>query len=105
MALPKDSTLKVAVEDGEIRISVGIETMLIVCGGELIATADYSNPGMFRVTDSAGFADDVRRELEREEEDGTTPVHRMLDMALNEAVESGSEHVQEVEEDEDNEEN
>lgn len=98
--MPKDSTLKVTVEDGEFRISVGIETVLAVCGGELIASDDYSNPGMFRVTDTDKFAKDVLRELNREKEDGTTPVHLLFDEALTEAVESGSEHVQEVDEDE-----
>lgn len=34
------------------------------------------------------------RELEREEEDGTTPVHLMMDKAMVEAVEQGSQWVE-----------
>ena len=42
------------------------------------------------VTDLAEFARDVVRELNREAEDGTTPIHELLDRALAEAVDQGS---------------
>jgi len=43
-----------------------------------------------KVTDAAEFAADVVRELNREEEDGTTPVHLLFDKALAAAVDNGS---------------
>lgn len=46
-----------------------------------------------RVTDLGGFARDVVRELNREAEDGTTPIHLLFDAAMAEAIEQGSEHV------------
>jgi hypothetical protein len=39
----------------------------------------------------------VKRELEREKEDGTTPVRLLLDEAMNSAIEQGSAYVDETE--------
>ena len=47
---------------------------------------------ILKVLDGAGFAKDVFRELDREEEDGTTAVHRLLDKAISAAVDNGSVH-------------
>lgn len=46
------------------------------------------------ITDVSGFARDVARELNREAEDGTTPIHLLFDSAMAEAIEQGSEHVE-----------
>jgi hypothetical protein len=53
--------------------------------------AEHGEP--MTVTDSLGFAKDVVGALEQEEEDGSTPVHQMLDDAMEWAIEQGSEHV------------
>jgi hypothetical protein len=42
------------------------------------------------VNDVSDFAQDVIRALNREEEDGTTPVHELLDKALASAIDDGS---------------
>lgn len=44
------------------------------------------------ITNLEGFARDVVRELNREEEDGTTPIHLLFDKAMAEAIEQGSLH-------------
>lgn len=54
--------------------------------------------GDVEVTDIDGFVKDIVRELEDEEEDGSTPVHRMLDKAGYSAIEQGSEYVEYTEE-------
>jgi hypothetical protein len=46
------------------------------------------------VTDADGFARDVVREMNREEEDGSTAVHLLFDRAMAEAIEQGSAHVE-----------
>ena len=54
--------------------------------------ADWSG---WSVTDVPGFARDVVRELNRKEEDGSTPIHLLFDRAMAEAIEQGSGHVAE----------
>jgi len=47
------------------------------------------------VTDIAAWRDAIIRELRREQEDGTTPVHLLLDRAVAKAFEGGEEGVDE----------
>lgn len=47
----------------------------------------------YSVTDAAKFAGEMVTELGREEEDGTTLIHRMLDKAVIRALEAGAEGV------------
>jgi hypothetical protein len=53
-------------------------------------TREFHKP---KVTDSRKFAAEVVRVLEREGEDGSTPVTRMLDLAFIHAVENGAEGI------------
>lgn len=84
--------LKVEIVDGELVISIGISTLCFAI--------DHS-PEMWneeedkpRITDEAGFAHDILEQLTREEEDGTTPVHRMFDAAAARAIEYGSGNIE-----------
>lgn len=88
--------LKIEVVDGKVIISIGVDAM---CHAIKMGPAWYDN---FQITDQAGFVDDIVSELTREEEDGSTLVHKMFDEAARGAVENGSEHCDEVvDEDED----
>ena len=78
--------LRVELVDRRLTISVGVDTL-----AEAVQISDYGED--CKVTDIDGFAKDVLYELKREEEDGTTLVHRLFDNAAGEAVEQGSEHV------------
>lgn len=49
----------------------------------------------YKVTDAAVFAKEMVREMNREDEEGTTAIHRMLDDAMSEAIEQGAEGVEE----------
>lgn len=53
----------------------------------------------YRITNAKAFAKDVVRALNDEEEDGTTPIHRLMDKACEEAIEQGAEGVEEFNED------
>lgn len=46
-----------------------------------------------RVTNTKQFSDAIMIELDREEEDGSNPVHMMLDQAIMDAVDQGCEGV------------
>lgn len=51
--------------------------------------------GDWRVTNPEVFAKEMVRALNDEDEQGTTPIHRLLDEATNEAIESGAEGIEE----------
>lgn len=84
--------LRVEVRDKRLVISIGIDTLAWSFAHHPSA---YDDEGELRkdwpkVTDPEQFANDVRDELRREMEDGSTPVHFLLDAATMEACEQGS---------------
>ena len=94
-----NTSLDVEIIDGRLLISIGIET--------LAWASDHSDLSMpynteandfvpkWKVIDPLGFATDVARELRREAEDGSSLLTRVLDKALEEAIEQGSLSVEE----------
>ena len=91
--MSKDKPLTVEIVNGVLNISIGIDTLYFA-----LSENDFHT--QFKVTSIKGFAKDVLNELLSEEEDGTTLVHRMLDEAANNAIENGSEYIEEIGEDE-----
>lgn len=75
--------LQVAIEDGQLRISIGIALLAFA------VQAQDAWPEQLYISDIPDFAKSIARHLQRESEDGTTPVHRMLDAAANEVLEQG----------------
>jgi hypothetical protein len=79
----------VEIVDGELRIRIGVQTL---------AFAAENPPGrglwddgqQVSVLNADEWAEDVRRELLRDEEDGTTELHLLLDSAMRQACENGS---------------
>lgn len=51
----------------------------------------------YHVTSKGTFADAIVEALGREEDDGTTPLHRLFDAAMLDAIEDGCEGVEEYE--------
>jgi hypothetical protein len=78
----KDDGLAVALVDGRLVISIGVNTLAH-------ATAYADDP--VKIVDPDLAAEEIVRELTREEEDGTTPVHKLLDKAVFDAWENGGE--------------
>ncbi len=79
------------IEGGEIVIRVSIDAL------PFIADHVFALEGsLYAVTDAPTFARDLVYELNREEEDGTTPIHRMFDAAISEANEQGADGVTET---------
>ena len=89
--MSKDKPLTVEIVDGVLNISLGIDILCFATQSEI-----YD----FKIVDNNGFSNDIINELLSEEEDGTTLVHRMLDEAANNAIENGSEYIEEIGEDE-----
>lgn len=93
----RDTLPKAIIIDGLVVISVGVdylkhqaENMNTTYRGFDEETKDDLS---LVVTDVDVFASHVVDELNRQEEDGTTPIHQMLDKAYDEALEQGAEGV------------
>lgn len=91
-----DQPLEVTVKNGVLSISIGVSTLAFSLehGNDFLT---YDAEAKWKVNSDGAFAVDVKRELEREQEDGTTPVHLLLDEAMNSAIEQGSAYVDETE--------
>jgi len=87
-----DQPLQVEIRDKVLSISIGVNTLAFAL--EHIPKY-YSDPA-YKSTNNDAFAVDVRDELKREEEDGTNPIHLLLDEAMNKAIENGSAFVEEI---------
>ncbi len=94
--MSRDAPLRVTVSSGVLRIEIGVDTLAGCAERHTEHQAEREEPVGYdgpQVTDRDGLAQDVRRALEHEEEDGTTAVHLMLDGSITRAIEQGSEHV------------
>jgi hypothetical protein len=83
------------IEGDEIVIRVAIEALPTIVDASPLAPAEFS------VTDAVTFAAELVKELNREEEDGTTPIHRMFDVVILEAIEQGADGVEDYSDPED----
>jgi hypothetical protein len=92
--MSKKQPLKVEVVRGRLVISVGIDTFAFAA--ENCFHFFDGDKQTVKVTDQQAFAEAVARELQKEAEDGTTPLHLMLDQAFVNAVEDGCDGVEEV---------
>jgi hypothetical protein len=79
------------IEDGVIIIRLPIENLPAVVEGS------WAAGGMdvrFKVTDTKAFAKDLVAELDREDDAGTTRIHKMFDGAIIEAISEGAEGIE-----------
>ncbi len=94
-----DKPLSVEIKDKVLTISVGVSVLAFIVEDECCIRElrkDDSEKPAYSVTNNDAFAEDVLRELTREEEDGTMPIHTLLDKAVLEAIEQGSAFIQET---------
>ena len=98
MSEKADSGIAEAViEKGNIVIRVPVRCLPVAYQGGI--DAGYIEPG-FRITNARAFAKDLVQALNSEEEDGTTPIHRLFDAAMEDAIEQGADGVEECDDDE-----
>jgi len=84
----KDSLLNVEISDDALKIKIGTEVLFAACGqGRSYGLGDVT------ITDKELFLSELVRELKTESEDGSTPIHLMLDQAVTDALENGAEGV------------
>lgn len=89
-----DMSGRAVIEDGAIVIRVPIANLPAVVDGWWAASGIDMR---FKVTDSEAFAKDLVRELDREDDTGTTRIHKMFDRAIDEAINQGAEGIEEHE--------
>ena len=97
-----DAPLAINVEDGKLVISIGISTLTFA-----FETSEQNNPfndtlndfeTTYRVSNELQFANEVRRALCDEQEDGSTILTDLLDRACWNAIDDGCEGVEEIHE-------
>jgi hypothetical protein len=87
--------LQVEIDDGVLRISIGVD---LLCHAVQVP---WKESGFnYRVIDKDAFAKAIANELEREDEEGSTPLHFVFDKAADEAIEQGADGVEEFQDDE-----
>lgn len=83
----KDLPLHVEIVGGVVTATIGVSTLCTA------VAAGHTFPPQGRFTDEYAFARAVAAELMREDEDGTTRFHRLLEVAAVEAIEQGADGV------------
>lgn len=77
----------------ELRISIGLNTLKTAMEGH---PRHFFSADNLTITDWDAVVEAIVGELNREAEDGSTPVHLMLDQAFVDAVEQGCDGVEEI---------
>lgn len=88
--ITREAGLDVSIVGGRLVISIGVDALMVaVKGGPAWSDQEEEERG-WKITSAEGFAADIARELQDEEEDGTTLVHVALDAAIERAIDQGS---------------
>jgi hypothetical protein len=85
------------IENGEIVIRLALDTLPAVLESGWVCNV---LPTRYKITNVAEFAADLVRELNREEENGSTRIYTMFDKAIFEAVDQGAFGIEEHEQQE-----
>jgi hypothetical protein len=93
MAINKELTIE-RIND-EIRISIGVKALAFAIeNGPDWPSDEYKIDSSDKYEQ---FGASILQYLEQEEEDGTTPIHRLFDAVANEALEQGADGFLDVE--------
>ena len=88
----KDKNLTVEVIDDVLSISIGTDILLHACEiGRMYGLGDIV------ITDEKVFIEGIVHQLESENEDGSTLIHKAFDEAVTEMLENGELGVDELE--------
>lgn len=95
----RKAPLSVSIKNGVFTVAIGVETLAWAFERCPDCQKYDDEEGVFMqdylVLDPDDFAKDVKHEFEREEEDGTTPLHEFFDKMCMNAVEDGSVNIDE----------
>ncbi|GJD97732.1 hypothetical protein [Methylobacterium iners] len=88
----KDQGLRISLTGGLLTISLGVSTLCQAIKGGTVFE-DFMGGEDAVITDEDAFARAITAGLGREEENGDTPVHDMLDRVARRAINDGAEGV------------
>jgi hypothetical protein len=91
MKKPQNTPLRCRVVGSVLTIEIGVDTLKKAAERHESFWQPETDKYAVVVSNATQFAKDVRDELNREEEDGSTPLHILLDKAIEEAANNGSE--------------
>lgn len=90
--MDNNDSARAIIEDGCIVIRLPLANISAALEG---ARASGHQDGRYIVTDAAVYAKEVVLELNKESEDGTTPIHLLFDKCMYEAIDQGAQGVEE----------
>lgn len=94
----KHQILQISIEGEELVIRIGLDTLKYATENSPNLDFESDDRGnKFIVTDTHTWAESVIIALEKEEENGTTPIHKMFDEAFLYALDQGLEGIEEKE--------
>ena len=84
--------LSCEVADGQLVVRIGVETLAlaVAAGSAFHQERDGEHIRNFAITDPLQFAKDIANELQREDEDGSSPLTDVIDQAAQSAIDEGS---------------
>ncbi len=88
-----DLPLKVEMQRGVVRLSVGAAVLAFAATNHPYRLDEKGTP-LWKVVDAVKFSEEVVRAMNREAEDGSNLITRMLDQAISDAVDDGAEGVE-----------
>lgn len=86
----------VYVSGGRLVISIGVDVLASAADNSPAFErddGDFDKPPKYRVTDADVFAAEIALALQDEREDGSTPIHLLLDAAFQAATDDGCDGV------------
>lgn len=83
---PMRESGEAVIEDGSIVIRVALEALPMILEG---AWAMNKLDTHYKITDASEFAKELMHALNREDEQGTTPIHELFDGAILHVIEQG----------------
>jgi len=89
---PDKESGQAVIRNGKIIISVPLTNLQSVLDGGYACNV-YDRA--YRIVDEEGAAKEICAALNDEDEDGTTPIHRLFDAAINEALNQGAQFIEE----------
>ncbi len=92
----REQPLSVKMDDDVLIIRIGLDRLAYCAETSPEFYCGETGRYCLKVTNRHGFANDVILALNHEEDDGSTPVERMLDAAIVAAFEDGSEHMRDL---------
>lgn len=88
--LPKDGPLRIEHDDDELIIRIGVNTLKHAAEHCTLFDRGETVGPYVEVVDSLLLLSDIRREMLREEEDGSSPLTTLFDQSIMDAFADGS---------------